>query len=78
MNEQKQAQAWLASDQLPLYLRQQLQEKMADAKWLQNAFDGYLAFGTAGMRGLLEPGTNRINLLTIGRVTAGLAQLIHD
>lgn len=78
MNEQKQAQAWLASDQLPLYLRQQLQEKMADAKWLQNAFDGYLAFGTAGMRGLLEPGTNRINLLTIGRVTAGLAQLIND
>lgn len=78
MNEEQQAQAWLASDQLPVYLRAQLQEKMTDQKWLQDAFNGYLAFGTAGMRGLLEPGTNRINLLTIGRVTAGLARLIHD
>jgi phosphoglucomutase len=78
MNEEQQAQAWLASDQLPVYLREQLQEKLTDKKWLQDAFNGYLAFGTAGMRGLLEPGTNRINLLTIGRVTAGLARLIHD
>lgn len=78
MNEKQQAQAWLASDKLPLYLRQQLQEKQTDEAWLKDAFAGYLAFGTAGMRGLLEPGTNRINLLTIGRVTAGLARLIQD
>lgn len=30
------------------------------------------------MRGLLEPGTNRINVFTVGRVTEGLARLIDE
>ncbi len=30
------------------------------------------------MRGRLEPGTNRINLFTVGRVTEGLARLIDE
>lgn len=30
------------------------------------------------MRGKLEPGTNRINLFTVGRVTEGLARLIDE
>lgn len=78
MNPQEIAEQWLACDRLPVYLRKQLLAKKEDASWVQDAFTGYPAFGTAGMRGLLEPGTNRINVFTIGRVTAGLAALLHD
>lgn len=77
MSPQEIAKQWLASDQLPVYLRKQLLAKQADSAWVKDAFTGFPAFGTAGMRGLLEPGTNRINVFTIGRVTAGLAALLH-
>lgn len=36
-------------------------------------FNGTIKFGTGGMRGLMGPGPNAINEITIGRVTSGLA-----
>ncbi len=36
-----------------------------------------IEFGTAGLRGITGAGTNRLNLLTVGRVTAGLAKFIN-
>ncbi len=36
-----------------------------------------LKFGTAGLRGVIGAGTNRINIYTVGRVTRGLADCIH-
>lgn len=41
-----------------------------------DAFYTTIEFGTAGMRGLLGPGTNRINLHTIRKANAGFAQYI--
>lgn len=41
-----------------------------------DAFYTDLSFGTAGLRGLMGPGTNRLNTYTIGKATQGLAHYI--
>lgn len=43
---------------------------------LEDAFYGYLEFGTAGMRGKLGLGINRMNTFTVRRSTQGLANFI--
>ena len=42
---------------------------------LADAFAGRLAFGTAGLRGELGPGPNRMNRVLVGQAAAGLADL---
>lgn len=37
-----------------------------------------LEFGTAGLRGVIGAGTNRMNVYTVGRVTQGLADYLND
>ncbi|MCI9293101.1 MAG: phospho-sugar mutase [Erysipelotrichaceae bacterium] len=49
-----------------------------DEKEKQDSFYTTIAFGTAGMRGLLGPGTNRINLHTIRKANVGFAQYICE
>lgn len=44
----------------------------------KDSFYTTIAFGTAGMRGLLGPGTNRINLHTIRKANVGFAQYISE
>jgi phosphomannomutase len=45
---------------------------------LTDAFDGTLQFGTAGLRGRLGPGSNRMNRVVVARAAAGLAQYLRD
>ena len=71
-------QKWQQAQNLPDYLKDQLSELGQDPNWVEDAFSQDINFGTAGMRGRLEPGTNRINLYTVGRVTEGLARLIDE
>ena len=71
-------QKWQQAPNLPDYLKEQLAELGQEPKWVEDAFGQDINFGTAGMRGRLEPGTNRINLYTVGRVTEGLARLIDE
>lgn len=49
-----------------------------DEKEKEDSFYTTIAFGTAGMRGLLGPGTNRINLHTIRKANVGFAQYICE
>ena len=42
------------------------------------AFAGTLQFGTAGLRGKLGPGPNRMNRVVVSRAAAGLAQYLLD
>lgn len=49
-------------------------EKNKDA--LEEAFNQPMVFGTAGMRGLIGPGINRMNLYTVGALIEGLARLM--
>ena len=43
---------------------------------IDDAFYQDIAFGTAGMRGLLGPGTNRINVFTVRKATIAFAQYL--
>mgnify|MGYP004545734049 CR=1 FL=1 len=47
-------------------------------KLMEDSFYKYLEFGTAGMRGILAPGTNRMNIFTVRRCTQGLADYIKS
>ncbi len=78
MKAEKTFQEWQNAHNMPDYLQEQLAKLSQDPKWIADAFGQDINFGTAGMRGRLEPGTNRINLYTIGRVTEGLARLIEE
>lgn len=78
MNAEELFLEWKKSDRLPDYLRAQLETLGQDPKWIADAFGQEINFGTAGMRGRLEPGINRINLFTIAKVTEGMARLIEE
>ena len=45
---------------------------------IENAFNEELSFGTAGIRGKMGLGTNKINKYTIGKITVGLAKYINN
>lgn len=68
-------QKWLDFEQLPDYLRQELLSM--DEKAKEDAFYTNLEFGTAGMRGYIGAGTNRINIYVVRQATEGLAKLIE-
>ncbi|MBH9985100.1 phospho-sugar mutase [Lactobacillus sp. M0390] len=78
MNAKEIFQVWQKAPNVPDYLKKQLEQLGQDPKWIEDAFGQEINFGTAGMRGRLEPGINRINLFTIGWVTEGLARLIDE
>ena len=78
MNAKGIFQVWQKAPNMPDYLKKQLEQLGQDPKWIEDAFGQEINFGTAGMRGRLEPGINRINLFTIGWVTEGLARLIDE
>lgn len=66
---------WLNFEQLPDYLRQELLQM--DEKTKEDAFYTNLEFGTAGMRGYIGAGTNRINIYVVRQATEGLVKLIE-
>ena len=78
MNAEEKFREWQNAHNMPNYLREQLAKLSQEPKWIEDAFGQDINFGTAGMRGRLEPGTNRINLYTVGRMTEGLARLIDE
>ena len=46
-------------------------------KELEDSFYRNLEFGTGGMRGIMGPGSNRINKYTLGKATQGLSDYLH-
>ena len=59
--------------------RKEVEDAIAKNDWddLYDRFYTALAFGTAGMRGVIGGGTNRINTYMVGRVTQGLSDYIN-
>ena len=76
MAYQENYQKWVDFAELPDYLRQDLENM--DEKTKEDAFYTNLEFGTAGMRGLIGAGTNRINIYVVRQATEGLARLIES
>ena len=76
MTYQENYHKWADFADLPDYLRRDLESM--DEKTKEDAFYTNLEFGTAGMRGLIGAGTNRINIYVVRQATEGLARLIES
>ena len=67
---------WLAADTVDADTRAKLQAM--DEGEILDSFYRDLAFGTGGLRGEIGPGTNRMNLFTVGQATQGLANYLNQ
>ena len=68
---------WL-SDTFDQDTQEQVQRLIDDnSSNLADSFYKDLEFGTGGMRGIVGPGTNRINKYTLGKATQGLSNYLH-
>lgn len=74
MDYQSSYMQWLTSDEVSAEDKARLAALTEDEK--KEMFYCPLQFGTAGMRGVLDVGTNRMNTFTVRRATKGLAEYI--
>lgn len=77
LNFKEEFERWLSYENLEKELKGQLLEIKDDEAEIQDRFYQNLTFGTAGLRGKLGAGTNRMNVYTVGRATKGLAKVIE-
>ena len=73
------AQVWL-SEQYDEATRAEVKQMLEaeDPTPLIEAFYRDLEFGTGGLRGIMGPGTNRMNIYTVGAATQGLANYLKE
>ena len=69
---------WSKNDRLDHLLKEELSTMGTDESMIKDAFFAPLEFGTAGMRGILGPGINRMNIYTVRQATEGLARLMES
>lgn len=69
---------WLASEILDENLKKELLNIKDNEEEIEDRFYKDLEFGTAGLRGILGAGTNRMNYLTVGRTALALSNLIDS
>ncbi|SFM17942.1 alpha-phosphoglucomutase [Gracilibacillus orientalis] len=67
---------WTSFTALDEDLEKQLDELSKSENELEDSFYTNLTFGTGGMRGMLGPGTNRMNIYTVRKAVEGLANYI--
>ncbi|MEC4200545.1 MULTISPECIES: phospho-sugar mutase [Bacillus] len=67
---------WKNKENLDSELKSLLLEAEGNEKELEDCFYKKLEFGTAGMRGEIGPGPNRMNVYTVRKASAGLATYI--
>lgn len=78
MNWQEKADRWIIYENLNQRLKEELGLLIRDEKKLEDAFYKDLEFGTGGMRGEIGAGTNRMNIYTVRKASAGLAAYIEE
>lgn len=73
----KKAEAYLAAEQNEIF-KADVESDLASENWesLYDRFYTSLAFGTAGMRGIIGGGTNRMNSYMVSKVTQGMADYL--
>ena len=72
MTYEERYQFWCASN-LPEDAKTELKAIAGDTEELKSRFGGDLQFGTAGMRGIMGMGSNRLNRYTVRRAAQGMA-----
>lgn len=76
MDFEKVYEQWKSFDGLDGYLKDELVKIEGNRDEIEDRFYKTLEFGTAGLRGVLGAGTNRMNVFTVRQATAGLAKYI--
>lgn len=69
---------WLNNEFFDEKTREELRAIKNDEKEIQDRFYKNLEFGTAGLRGKLGAGTNRMNVYNVSKVTQGIADFIIE
>ena len=78
MSWERTYETWKAFEGLEDELRDDLVAVEGDQVKLEDAFYTNLEFGTAGMRGIIGAGTNRMNTYIVRQATEGLARFIEE
>lgn len=69
-------QEWLDNPYFDEATKEELRGISGDEKEIEDRFYMELEFGTAGLRGVIGAGTNRMNIYTVRKATQGLANYI--
>ena len=67
---------WAAADLLDFDLNKELNDIAGDDEAIKDRFAVALEFGTAGLRGVLGAGTNRMNIWVVRQATQGVADWV--
>ena len=78
MNYLEEYKKWCESPEFDEETKKELLEIKDDEKEIEDRFYKELEFGTAGLRGVIGAGTNRMNKYTVGKATQGLANYILE
>lgn len=78
MEAEKRYLQWKEKTRCQEQIQKELSEMEGHPEQIEECFGKELEFGTAGLRGKLGAGTNRMNVITVGRVTQGIAEYIAD
>ena len=77
MDYKKIYEAWLANPYFDEETKAELKAIANDDGEIKERFYKDLEFGTAGLRGVIGAGTNRMNIYTVRKATQGLANYIN-
>ena len=78
MNYLEEYKKWCESPEFDEDTKKELLAIKDDEKEIEDRFYKELEFGTAGLRGIIGAGTNRMNQYTVGKATQGLANYILE
>ena len=76
MDYQKAYQQWMTDSYFDESIKEELKTIANDENEIKERFYKNLEFGTAGLRGIIGAGTNRLNIYTVRKATQGLANYI--
>ena len=76
MNYKEEYKKWISDNNFDAEVAEELLKIKDDEKEIEDRFYKELEFGTAGLRGIMGAGLNRMNKYTVGKATQGLANYI--
>ena len=76
MNYKAAYERWLSEPTVDAETKAELAAIAENDEEIKQRFISYLSFGTAGLRGTMNAGTNAMNVYTVAHATQGMATLI--